>query len=281
MGRYTGILLVSDWDRTVTGPDRLIPPANTEAVLRFMEEGGRVSIATGQPRYSHATRWNQIPTNAPQIVFNGAEIYDYTAGKSLWRGAMPEQAKKVFAALLAEFPELHFEIQTPDAMYVFGQEQSLTEFFRKMGVDVRTAPLDEITDPWLQFAVSGSPEPPKGAGNVDTFRYHDPKIDETFSRIVNAVNEPWTGLVGSRSLPFLVETQALGCSKGETARKLLELTGCETLVCCGDGLNDLSLLRAADQAFVAGDGAQELLDMGFTAVAPSHVGVLADVISRL
>ena len=54
MGKYTGILLVSDWDRTVTGPDRKVPPANTEAVLRFMEEGGLLSIATGHTRLSHS-----------------------------------------------------------------------------------------------------------------------------------------------------------------------------------------------------------------------------------
>ena len=95
------------------------------------------------------------------------------------------------------------------------------------------------------------------------------------------MNAPGTGCTGSRSLPFLIEAQALGCSKGETAKRLQALLGCHTLVCCGDALNDLSMLQAADRAFVAGDGAKELLDMGFTVTAPSQVGVLADAIGRL
>ena len=88
MGKYTGILLVSDWDRTVTGPDRKVPPANTEAVLRFIAEGGLISIATGHTRVSHRSRWAELPTNAPHIVFNGAEIYDYAAERSLWQGPL-------------------------------------------------------------------------------------------------------------------------------------------------------------------------------------------------
>ena len=282
MGKYTGILLVSDWDRTVTGPDRLIPPANTEAVLRFMAEGGKLSIATGHTRVSHGSRWDQLPTNAPHIVFNGAEIYDYAAKTSIWQGALPETVPALFRQLLAEFPALHFEIQTPDAIYVFGKDLGLAEVFRKMGVSIREAPLERVPQPWLQFAVSDNPEPPRGVtGPIDWFRYVDPKIAETFAGIAARIDAPEVGCTAARSLPFLIEAQASGCSKGETARKLLDILGCETLICCGDALNDLSLLRAADRAFVAGDGAQELLDMGFEKTCPSGEGVLADAISRL
>lgn len=282
MGKYTGILLVSDWDRTVTGPDRKIPPANTEAVLRFMEEGGRLSIATGHTRVSHGSRWKQLPTNAPHIVFNGAMIYDYASEQTVWQGPLPDTMPPLFAQLLSEFPELHFEIQVPDAIYVFGKDLGLAEVFASMGVSIREAPLSEVPQPWIQFAVSDNPEPPKDVkGPIDWFRYIDPRIEKTFSGIADRINAPESGCTASRSLPFLIEAQAAGCSKGETARKLLDILGCETLVCCGDAMNDLSLLRAADRAFVAGDGAKELLDMGFEKTCASGDGVLADVISRL
>lgn len=283
MGKYTGILLVSDWDRTVTGPDRQVPPANTEAVLRFMEGGGLLSIATGHTRVSHKSRWAELPTNAPHIVFNGAEIYDYRRETSLWQGPLPEESRALFTRLLERYPALHFEIQCPAESYVFGEDMGLAEIMRKMGVPIRQAPLGEVPRPWLQFAVSGSPggSPGKEQEETDWFRYTDEEIDTLFGGILKEVNAPGTGCCGSRSLPFLMEAQALGCSKGETARRLQAMLGCHTLVCCGDALNDLSMLQAADQAFVAGDGAKELLDMGFTPTAPSDEGVLADVIRRL
>ena len=285
MGKYTGILLVSDWDRTVTGPDRKVPPANTEAVLRFMEEGGLLSIATGHTRLSHRSRWDQLPTNAPHIVFNGAEIYDYREEKSLWQGVLPEEARRLFTRLLEKHPQLHFEIQCPAETYVFGEDMGLAEIMKKMGVPIRQAPLAEVPRPWLQFAVSGTPGGPggpgEGKGEPDWFRYTNPEADAFFGGIADEVNRPGTGCVASRSLPFLIESQALGCSKGETARRLQKLLGCHTLVCCGDALNDLSMLQTADRAFVAGDGAKEVLDKGFEVTVPSDEGVLADAISRL
>ncbi len=285
MGKYTGILLVSDWDRTVTGPDRKVPPANTEAALRFMEEDGLLSIATGHTRLSHKSRWAELPTNAPHIVFNGAEIYDYRAENTLWQGPLQEESRSLFTRLLEKYPRLHFEIQCQAETYVFGEDMGLAEIMRKMGVPIRQAPLEEVPQPWIQFAVSGSPGgaggPKEGKGEPDWFRYSDPEIDALFGGILDEVNAPGTGCCGSRSLPFLIEVQALGCSKGESARRLQKLLNCHTLVCCGDAMNDLSMLRAADRAFVAGDGAQALLDMGFTVTAPSDRGVLADVIARL
>ena len=285
MGKYTGILLVSDWDRTVTGPDRKVPPANTEAVLRFMAEGGRISIATGHTRVSHRSRWAELPTNAPHIVFNGAEIYDYRAERSLWQGPLPECAEGLFASLLERYPALHFEIQCPAETYVFGQDMGLAEIMKKMGVPIKEAPLAEVPRPRIQFAVSGSPgssrkgEP--GEKEPDWFRYTDGEIDALFGGIAAEINAPGTRCRASRSLPFLIEAQAEGCTKGETARRLLDMLGCDTLICCGDAMNDLSLLQAADLAFVAGDGAKELLDMGFEVTAPSSRGVLADAIGRL
>jgi hydroxymethylpyrimidine pyrophosphatase-like HAD family hydrolase len=282
MGKYTGILLVSDWDRTVTGPDRKVPPANTEAVLRFMEGGGRLSIATGHTRVSHRSRWSGLPTNAPHIVFNGAEIYDYAEEKSLWQGPLPDSSEDLFASLLARHPRLHFEIQCPTETYVFGEDMGLAEIMKKMGVPIRVSPLPKVPHPRIQFAVSGSPEGPKGGDKEpDWFRYSTEEIDALFGGIAAEINAPGTGCHCSRSLPFLIEAQAAGASKGETARRLLDMLGCETLICCGDAMNDLSLLRAADRAFVAGDGAKELLDMGFEVTVPSSEGVLADAISRL
>lgn len=279
MGKYEDILLVSDWDRTVTGPDRTIPSANTEAVLRFMEEGGLFTIATGHTRMSHGSRWDQIPTNAPCVIFNGSEIYDYARGESLWCADLPADTGRVLTELMTRWPGLHYEIQCPNETYVFGEDMGLADIMKRMGVPIRQAPLEEVPRPWVQLAVSGTPKDTGDQGK-DFFRATDPETETVFGGVLRYF-EDCPGYDAARSLPFLVEVQAAGCSKGAAARRLAKLLGRRTLVCCGDAPNDLTMLREADLAFVAGDGDRGLLELGFPVTVPSDVGVLADVIGRL
>lgn len=272
MGRYSDILIVSDWDRTVTAPDRSIPSANTEAVLRFMEEGGLLSIATGHTRLSHGSRWDRLPTNAPHIVFNGAEIYDYRRGELLWVGDLGPEAEADMRCCMERFPGLHYEVQCSDASYVYGEDGGLSEILASMGVPIRYAPLEAVPRPWIQLAVA-SPLDYAGAAS--------PEEEALFQAVADFFNLERQGYAASRSLPILVEVQAAGCHKGAAARRLADMLGRKTLVCCGDAPNDLSMLQEADLAFVASDGDPVMLNMGFTAAAPCCAGTLADVISRL
>ncbi len=272
MGRYSDILLVSDWDRTVTAADGSIPSANTEAVLRFMEEGGLLSIATGHTRLSHGSRWDRLPTNAPHIVFNGAEIYDYRKGERVWVGALGPEAEADLRLCMERFPGQHYEVQCSDASYVFGEDGHLSAVLAAMGVPIRYAPLEEVPRPWVQLAVA----------SVEEYRVPaSPEEDRLYQAVADFFNLERQGYAASRSLPILVEVQAAGCHKGAAARRLAKMLGRKTLVCCGDAPNDLSMLQEADLAFVAGDGDKQLLDMGFTPAAPCSAGTLADVISRL
>lgn len=62
-----------------------------------------------------------------------------------------------------------------------------------MGVSIREAPLEEVPQPWIQFAVSDNPEPPKDVtGPIDWFRYVDPRIEKTFAGIADRICAPET-----------------------------------------------------------------------------------------
>ena len=47
MGKFDGVLLVSDFDDTFLGSDRTVPARNYRALDYFLSEGGRFTIATG------------------------------------------------------------------------------------------------------------------------------------------------------------------------------------------------------------------------------------------
>ena len=48
MGKFDGLLLVSDFDDTLYDFHHRIPPRNLEALGRWIGQGGRFTVATGR-----------------------------------------------------------------------------------------------------------------------------------------------------------------------------------------------------------------------------------------
>lgn len=66
MGKFGDILLVSDFDRTLTNKEDEIPQANLDAIADFMREGGAFTVATGQSVEAHGKPVpTRVPMNAP------------------------------------------------------------------------------------------------------------------------------------------------------------------------------------------------------------------------
>ena len=93
MGKFDGVLLLSDFDNTlvytedvlVSGGD--LPPlshANREAIQYFMAEGGIFSVATGRALPSFSRVREGVPMNGPTVLFNGAAIYDFAQQRYLY-----------------------------------------------------------------------------------------------------------------------------------------------------------------------------------------------------
>ena len=82
MGKFDGMLLVSDYDNTFQyteaalsggGADAVPPPnpRNLEAVARWIGEGGLFSFATGRALGAFRQQAAALPITAPVIVDNG------------------------------------------------------------------------------------------------------------------------------------------------------------------------------------------------------------------
>ena len=112
MGKFGDILLVSDFDRTLTNKEDEIPQANLDAIADFMREGGAFTVATGQSVEAHGKRYNRVPMNAPCIVFNGSVLYDFERKEALDITELPPDAGKLAEELAASFPNVKSSPQT-------------------------------------------------------------------------------------------------------------------------------------------------------------------------
>lgn len=123
MGKFDGVLIASDYDNTIVytedslrgkGGIPPVSPENRAAMEYFMAQGGTFCVSTGRALPSFAALKDGIPMNGPTVLFNGAAIYDFAAGRYLCTAFLPERIRDHVRQLTAEMPDLTFEIYHDD-----------------------------------------------------------------------------------------------------------------------------------------------------------------------
>ncbi len=118
MGKFTGVLLASDFDNTLLytedalrsgTPVPPLPERNREALEYFMAQGGRFAIATGRALAAFIRYADMVPMNAPGVVCNGAAIYDFEKGEYLETAMLDASARERGQAVLDRFPGVAVE----------------------------------------------------------------------------------------------------------------------------------------------------------------------------
>lgn len=106
MGKFDGILLVTDLDGTLIQNDRTISKENGDAIHYFQSEGGIFTVATGRyPDFlqNYADRFN---VNSCVIGLNGNIIFDVYKEKTLYVSRMSSGAfGPVVEDIVKTYPE--------------------------------------------------------------------------------------------------------------------------------------------------------------------------------
>ena len=79
-----------------------------------MAQGGTFSVATGRALPSFASVMDGVPMNGPTVLFNGAAIYDFPAGRYLRTAFLPECIRDHVRQLSQLMPGLTYEIYHDD-----------------------------------------------------------------------------------------------------------------------------------------------------------------------
>ena len=126
MPDFRDILFVADYDHTLTGLDGTIPARNREAIAYFMEHGGSFTLCTGRSLPLFRPVADQIPMNAPAILFNGGCCYDFERESMLFQIPIDLDARALAEDLLRVYPEALLEIQEVRQHYSLGFDANLT-----------------------------------------------------------------------------------------------------------------------------------------------------------
>ena len=77
MGKFDGVLLVSDFDDTLYDSHCQVPRRNFGGPGPLPRPGGRFTVATGRAHRTFAPYVHLAPVNAPVVLSNGSAIYDF------------------------------------------------------------------------------------------------------------------------------------------------------------------------------------------------------------
>ena len=275
MGKFSNILLVSDFDRTLTDHRGQIPQANLDAIRSFMEQGGAFTIGTGRSLPMSRYRFRDIPMNAPLLVCNGAAAFDLQTQTLLFCHPMPDDCVALMQHYERTLPHLRLEVHCLDQHYVFHPDQSRDDYLRRQHAEFVHATWEMVPDPKVKFSIYSLRE--------DLFSITpDSEEGQFFLALEAEINHRGGGrYTAINSLPGMVEVQAANTSKGIAARQLAKTLDRPLLVCAGDATNDLSMLDEADLPFLAADGDPRMMDRGYRMAAPCDDGTIADVIRQL
>ena len=277
MGKFTGVLLASDYDNTLLdtesarrsgGEAPRVSERNQAALRYFMEQGGRFAVATGRALAALEHFVDEIPMNAPAIICNGAALYDFSAREYLdYILLNRDLCRRCQELLLASpttaaeaYPLLESVIHAVRPNAYTRQHEHLTH------TPVREdASLLEVPQPLTKVI----------------FEDEHAALEALRDRLLA---QPW---IQECEMAFsaanLLELTGRGASKGGMVRRLaarLEIP-MDHVYCVGDEANDITMLRAAAQGFAPANCVDAVRACGATLVADCRHDALAEVVDIL
>ena len=276
MGKFTGVLLASDFDNTLLytedalrtgGPVPPLPERNREALESFMAQGGRFAIATGRALAAFLRHAEDVPMNAPGVVCNGAAIYDFARGEYLENAMLDASARERGQAVLDRFPDVAVEAYHIDNVIHVVRPNAISRQHEHM----------------THVALTEAPsllDVPLPLGKLLFEAEH-----ETLEQVLAFLRD--RGWAEDYELIFsvshLLEMTTRGANKGGMVRRLADRLGIsmDHVYCAGDEANDLSMLSAAAEGFAPANASAAVRESGATLVCHARDGAIANVIEIL
>ena len=277
MGKFTGVLLVSDFDNTLVYTESALKglepipellPENRQAIEYFMAEGGTFSIATGRALPSFEIVRPGLPMNSPAILFNGAAIYDFKAKQYLCTAFLPDTVRPHIMQVLDAWPEAAVELYHDDnAIFALhANELTLAHLHLTHEATEMLETIDQAPSPISKALFEIVPE--KMAA---LHRY--------------VTDMPWASryeIVPSSS--FLLELTAKGASKGDMVQRLAQLLHIapQNVYCVGDHANDLGMLAVSAIPFAPANAIESVRQVpGIHILPDARNGTIAALIRQL
>ena len=262
-------VLALDLDGTLTDSKKRISERTKESIDKFITAGGTVALASGRPTFGvmPVAKILELDKKGGYILsYNGGCFLDCKNNKQLFMKELTheylpileKQAKEFGINLMTYNGDKAYALDIDEQYYMI--EININHFIR-----VKADPLTpQITFPIIKCLMTAD--------------------GDYLAKVEKEMKKYWEGRLNIvRSEPYFLEVTEVGIDKASTITNMVKKLGksVDNLICCGDGFNDLSMIRAAGIG-VAMANAQEKVRAAADYITKSNdEDGIADVVENL
>ena len=263
----SGWLIASDIDGTLNNKLRRLPERNETAIKRFVELGGRLTLASGRNPQSMEKHFKRLPIEGtPAVVINGAGLYDFQKQEMIYFSPMSDEGMSLAIEAAKKFPAVDVVIVAKDLVYItgsgwFGKWFVLSDNLTHKHIrNIEDVPRKD----WGKVIFSGIP-------------FHISKVKKHFE----SMTDPDLTLMSSSVASF--EILAKNTHKGTAVMKLAEILGIDEshVGAIGDYFNDYDMLKTVAVPACCGQAPKELKETAQFVACHCNKGAVADFLEYI
>lgn len=220
--------LITDLDGTLLPDNKILSETDKNAIRKFVQDGGRFTIATGRTLQSTRRYIEELEISLPVIMYNGSLIYDSTKEEVLFTNELPSDAEKFAVDLLNFMENPGGEILRLDNIYIICNNEYEREHTQICKVNPLYMQIDEVPKGgWFKILFAASPE--------------------DISKLEEFIKSKKYPVDFVRSHDIFIEMLPKGSSKGAALKEYLKITDMQDVrvVAAGDYHNDIEMLQTA------------------------------------
>ena len=262
-------VLALDLDGTLTNSEKKITPRTRETLIRAQERGLKIVLASGRPPFGIKPIAEQLELKRYGgyiLAFNGGAIIDCATGKTIMQRTLD----------MSLYPYLYSKGSTEDFRILsylgddIACEDTDNEYVRYearlngMGLRKVENFLEAIDFPEPKFLIVGNPE---------KLAVLEREIASHMQGVMSVY----------RSEPFFLELLPLGIDKADCLDAFLRQIGLgqNDLMACGDGYNDLSMIRYAAMGVAMANAQKEVLEAANHVTLSNDEDGVAEAVERI
>lgn len=261
-------VLVLDIDGTLTNSRKEITPATKRGIQEIMMRGHKVILASGRPtpgmrRYEQELELEKY--GGYLLSFNGGRIVECRTGEIVYQRTLPP----VVIPKLYQFAKANgcglVTYLGDKIISAFEPDEYIELESRINGMDVRVV---EDFKNFVDFDVNKC----LMTAPVDSAPELEKQLQQKYGDILSIY----------RSEPFFIEIMPKNVDKATSLNRMLESIGLtrEDAICCGDGFNDISMIRYAGLGVAMGNAQPAVKEAADYITATNDEDGLVQVIDR-